>query len=339
MPKRIIPAALAVGAITVGATLLLYQPAPLPSPSPAPVMQSAPNDARSQQARALNQQLRATPATALSDPGPLPASLQGASHGVILHSDAQGNLMLQADVLHLFDFYLAGREEEGLDKVLTRIHQALAAQLQGQGLEQARDLLRRYVDYRIALQNLPEAGAELDAGALRLRLDAINGARQQFFSREEYAVFFARDNAEDEYMVQRLAMAQQDGLSDAQRQQALAELELQLPEDVRRVRAESVRYGELYAETLALQEQGASAEEIRQLREQSLGSEAADALAELDRQQAAWQQRLRDYASERNRLRAAGLSQTDLQAAIASLQSSRFDELERKRVQALDSDL
>lgn len=342
MSSKIILAAMATGAVIVGGTLLLYRPQPLPnvqspSESTAPIA-SVPSDERSQQASALNRQLRETPPAALVDPGPLPPSLQGSGHGVTLRADAQGNLLLQSDLLHLFDFYLAGREEEGLDKVLTRIHQDLAAQLQGNALDQARDLLRRYVDYRIALQNLPEANA-LDAGALRQRLDALNAVRQQYFSAEEYAQFFARDNAEDEYMVQRLALSQQDGLSEEQRQQAVAELELQLPEDVRAVRAESMRHGDLYAATQAMQERGASAEEIRQLREQQLGSEAADALAELDRQQAAWKQRLADYASERNRLRSAGLSESELQSALAELQASRFDELERKRVQALDADL
>lgn len=338
MSARVILPAIIVGVATVASTLLWYRQQPLSAVIESPV--TAPtHDVRSQQARELNQQLRATPAVELSNPGPLPASLQGAEHGVTLLADAQGNLLVQADILHLFDFYLAGLEEESLDKVLTRIHQALAAQLHGPALEQARDLLRRYVDYRLALQGLPEATAELEASTLRLRLEAINGARQQFFKPQEYAVLFARENAEDLYMVQRLALVQQDGLSDIEQQQALAELELQLPEDVRQARADSMRYGELYTATQALQAQGASSEDIRQLREQSLGSEAADALAELDRQQAAWQQRLSDYASERNRLREAGLTPTELQAAVSQLQVTHFDELERKRVQALDAEL
>jgi lipase chaperone LimK len=345
MTSRIILAALATGAVIVGGTLLLYRPQPAPTAQSisthesAPLAVTPPSDERSQQASALNRQLRETPAAALSDPGPLPPSLQGASHGVTLRADAQGNLVLQADLLHLFDFYLAGREEEGLDKVLTRIHQDLAAQLKGNALDQARDLLSRYVDYRIALQNLPEADSSMDAGALRQRLDALNATRQQYFSAEEYALFFANENAENEYMVQRLALGQQSGLSEEQRQQAVAELELQLPDEVRETRAASTRQGELYATTQAMLERGASAEEIRQVREQALGSEAANALAELDRQQAAWKQRLADYASERNRLRAAGLSDTELQSAVAELQASRFDERERMRVQALDAEL
>jgi lipase chaperone LimK len=345
MSSRIILTALATGAVIVGGTLLLYRPQPLPaaqstSPNESTLLAATPpSDERSQQARALNQQLRQAPAAALSDPGPLPPSLQGTSHDVTLRADAQGNLVLQPDLLHLFDFYLAGREEEGLDKVLTRIHQDLAAQLQGNALDQARDLLSRYVDYRIALQNLPAADHAMDAGALRQRLDALNATRQQYFSAEEYALFFANENAENDYMVQRLALGQQSGLSEEQRQQAVVELELQLPEQVRESRAAGTRHGDLYATTQAMQERGASAEEIRQVREQQLGSEAADALAVLDRQQAAWKQRLADYASERNRLRAAGLSADELQSAVAELQSSRFDELERKRVQALDAEL
>lgn len=338
MSSRIILPALVLGMAVVGSTLQLYRPEPQPNIS-AGTATPPPTDTRSRDASALNHNLRATPADALADPGALPNSLQGASHGVVLRMDAQGNLILQADLLHLFDFYLAGREEEGLDKVLTRIHRDLAAQLREPALDQARDLLRRYVDYRIALQDLPEVDASLDAGALRQRLDALNAARRQYFSAEEYALFFDSENAEDEYMVQRLALIQQSGLSDEQRTQALTELELQLPEAVRAARSESTRYGELYAATQDLQEQGASAEEIRQLREQSLGSAAADALADLDRQQAAWQQRLSNYAIERNRLRESGLSDRQLQDAINELQTSRFDELERLRVRALDAEL
>lgn len=342
MPTRFLLSALAVAgfsALGICTTLLLSDTTPPAAQAQSTPSSAIPTDPRSQQASTLNQQLQQTPAAQLSDPGPLPASLQGSHHGVQLQQNAQGQLVIEATLIKLFEFYLAGLEEEGVNKVLLRIHRELAAQLQGGALEQARDLLRRYVDYRIALQTLPRHDNNLDPGTLRQRYEALNAIRQQFFSSEEYQAFFGRENAEDEYMLQRLALGQQQGLSNTQQQQALSELEAQLPEDVRRARSESTRYGELYATTQAMQAEGASAEEIRLLREQTLGSEAAQRLAELDQQQAEWQQRLSDYASERDRLRAAGLSQTDLQNALSELQASRFDELERKRVQALDADL
>lgn len=331
-----------LAALSVASTLLLSReaaPVLAPPPSATSATAAPPADPRSQQASSLNQQLRQAAPSQLGDPGPLPASLQGTRHDVRLQLDEHGALRVEESLLRLFDFYLAGLEEEGIDKVLTRIHRDLAAQLQGPALEQARDLLRRYVDYRIALQDLPAAGGSLDAEALRQRLEALNALRQQFFSSEEYQAFFARDNAEDQYMLQRLALSQHGDLGAGQQQQALAELEAQLPEEVRQARSASTRHGELYAATQAMQAEGASAEEIRLLREQSLGSAAADNLALLDQQQAEWRQRLSDYAAERDRLRSAGLSQGDLDNAIAELQNSRFDERERMRVNALDADL
>lgn len=328
--------------IGIGATLLL-NPEPIvvanPAVSAAQPVSAPRNDVRTQQARAANASLAQAPAATLADPGPLPPSLQGSRPDVRLQVDANGNLHIDEGILRIFDFYLSGLEEEDITTVLARIHRDLVAQLQGPALAQARDLLRRYVDYRIALQDLPQAGSELDVAQLRSRLDAVTALRNQYFSAEESRVFFARESAEDHYMLQRLAITRDATLPADQQQQALAELENQLPDDLRESRASASRYAELYDTTSTMQANGASAEEVRQVREKALGSAAADSLAELDQQHAAWDRRLADYAGERNRLRAAGLSAADLQSALLGLQSSRFDELERKRVQALDADL
>ncbi|PAV47504.1 hypothetical protein CK486_13225 [Pseudomonas sp. HAR-UPW-AIA-41] len=341
MSKKFFLNSWAIGFSALGITAVLFfgelnPPSVETQGKPATLV---PKDPRSQQATTYNQQLQQTPAAQLDDPGPLPPSLLGSHHGVLLRQNDQGGLVIELAQIKLFEFYLAGLEEEGVDKVLLRIHRELAQQLRGAALTQARDLLRRYVDYRLALQILPRHDHNLDPGTLRQRYEALSGIRQQFFSAEEYQAFFGRDNAQDEYMLQRLALVQQQGLSNLQRQQALNELETQLPEDIRRIRSESTRHGDLYEATQAMQAAGASPEEIRLLREQTLGSEAAQRLAELDKQQAEWQQRLSDYASERDRLRALGLSETDFQNALSELLASRFDELERIRVNALDAEL
>ncbi len=341
MSKKFFLNSWAIGFSALGITAVLFfgelnTPSVETQGKPATLV---PKDPRSQQATTYNQQLQQTPAAQLDDPGPLPPSLLGSHHGVLLRQNDQGGLVIELAQIKLFEFYLAGLEEEGVDKVLLRIHRELAQQLQGTALQQARDLLRRYVDYRLALQTLPRHDHNLDSNTLRQRYEALNAIRLQFFSAEEYQAFFGRENAEDEYMLQRLALVQQQGLNTTQRQQAISELESQLPEEVREARRESTRHGELYAATQAMQAEGASPEEIRLLREQTLGSEAAQHLAELDKQQAHWKQRLSDYASERDRLRGLGLSETDLQAALNELLTGRFDELERLRVQALDAEL
>lgn len=345
MSGKTLVASLAVALVVasgIGATLLLN---PQPSVVAGPVVSAAPpdatahTDARTQHARTTNASFSQTPVTALADPGPLPPSLRGSRPEVRLQVDANGNLLIAEDILRIFDFYLSGLEEEDIATVLARIHRDLAAQLQGPALAQARDLLRRYVDYRIALQDLPQAGAELDLAQLRSRLDAVTALRNQYFSTEEASAFFARESAEDHYMLQRLAITRDTTLAPEQQQQALSELDSQLPDDLRESRASASRYADLYDTTSSMQANGASAEDIHRVREKALGSAAANSLADLDQQHAAWDHRLAEYASERNKLRAAGLSATDLQSALLDLQSSRFDELERKRVQALDADL
>ncbi|AYC32879.1 lipase chaperone [Pseudomonas cavernae] len=342
MPDQLLLRALAIaglGGLSIWATLALYPDTPA-RPSATPAARTTPTpDPRTRHAIVLNSRLRQTPVAELPDSGPLPASLRGARHDVHLQVDERGNLLVEEAILHLFDFYLSGLEEEGIDKVLVRLHRDLAAQLHGVALTQARDLLRRYVDYRIALQDLPKSAGTLAAGALRQRLDALNALRDQYFVPAEYEALFARENVEDDYMLQRLAIAQQPELSLDQQRQAQAELEAQLPVELRETRARVTRQAELYSSARALQESGASAEAIHQLREQALGSAAADRLAELDQQHAAWKQRLSDYAVERNRLHTSGLAPSDLQRAIGELQASRFDELERKRVRALDAEL
>src|SRR6218665_3244853 len=102
-----------VAAAGIGATLLLNPDpvvvaAPVASASPPEV--GVPTDARTQQARTTNASLSQTPITALTDPGPLPPSLQGSRPDVHLQVDADGNLRIEEGLLRIFDFYLSGLE-------------------------------------------------------------------------------------------------------------------------------------------------------------------------------------------------------------------------------------
>ena len=58
-------------------------------------------------------------------------------------------------LLRLFEFYLLALQDESVTQVLARIHHELTSQLQQPALNQARELLQRYIDYRLALQGLP----------------------------------------------------------------------------------------------------------------------------------------------------------------------------------------
>lgn len=280
--------------------------------------------------RQINQRIQADARLQQSVPPALPAGLAGASHGVQLVTDAQGHLHVDEGLLRLFEFYLLALQDESVAQVLARIHHELTSQLQQPALNQARELLQRYIDYRLALQTLPALAETADLPALQARAEALQRLRERYFSQSEVQALFARDQAEEQHVLRHL-QAQAVGASPAE----LAALDEQLPDDLREARRQATLPGELYAQVSDLRSQGASDEQVYQLRAQALGTEAADELAKLDAQRAHWQTRLRDFTRERLQLDQAGLAEEDRQAEYQALLSRHFAEHERVRVQAL----
>lgn len=262
----------------------------------------------------------------LAKPGPLPASLQGASHGVTLRSDAEGNLLVQHDILRLFEFYLAAIEEEPIVALLKRIQWELAGQLQEPARRQANDLLRRYLDYRLALMALSQPAA-LDSHTLAAHLQQVDALRQQHFSEVEQTALFAAERAEDAHLLATLQNNESPGSAAEPGEMLSAEQQLQ--------RQQASRDAELFEQVEQLRASGASAGQIYAVREQQLGSNAASALAQLDEQQSLWQQRLETFARERQRIRASALSAEEQRQAISTILASSFDEREQLRVRAL----
>ena len=262
----------------------------------------------------------------LAKPGPLPASLRGASHGVALRSDAEGNLLVQDDILRLFEFYLAAIEEESIEALLQRIQWELASQLQDPARQQANDLLRRYLDYRLALMALPQP-TTLDSHTLAAHLQQVDALRQQHFSSVEQTALFAAERAEDAHLLATLQNNESPGSAAEPGEMLSVEQRLQ--------RQQASRDAEVFEQIEQLRASGASAGQIYAVREQQLGSEAATALAQLDEQQALWQQRLQVFAAERQRIRASALSTEEQRQAISTVLASSFDEREQLRVRAL----
>ena len=262
----------------------------------------------------------------LAKPGPLPASLRGASHGVALRSDAEGNLLVQDDILRLFEFYLAAIEEESIEALLQRIQWELASQLQDPARQQANDLLRRYLDYRLALMALPQP-TTLDSDTLAAHLQQVDALRQQHFSSVEQTALFAAERAEDAHLLATLQNNESPGSAAEPGEMLSVEQRLQ--------RQQASRDAEVFEQIEQLRASGASAGQIYAVREQQLGSEAATALAQLDEQQALWQQRLQVFAAERQRIHELSLPAEEQRQAISTVLASSFDEREQLRVRAL----
>lgn len=278
---------------------------------------------------------------------PLPSHLADAQPRFQLVVDNDGDLRPTPDVRRLFDFYLAGLTDEPLELVMTRIQQALSDELgdQPQALAQARNLLTRYIDYRLALDDLAGAtpprlatGA-FDLEALRQRQQQLQALRENRFNNDERSAFFALESRQDEHLLTYMEIAQHPGLQEDQQAQALAALEHSLPAELRQLRQRVTSHAELYQHTRQLRDQGASPAELYQFRAQTLGDNAAARLAELDRERQHWRQRLDTFVADRNRLRQSELPPAAQQAAIDQLIEQRFSATEALRVRALSPEL
>lgn len=321
---RLLSLGLLAGALFLAA--LAWWPAEQPSVPATQAVASIPATQGSTPTSAQSQAWLTPADRAPAKPGPLPSTLQGASHGVSLGTDSEGNLQLSKDILHLFEFYLAAIEEEPIEALLQRIQWDLASQLQQPARGQANDLLRRYLDYRLGLAALTEP-ASLDSRGLAAHLQRVDGLRLQFFTADEHEALFGAERAEDAHLLATLQNNENPG--------SQIDPEQMLGDDQRLQRQQAIRDAELFEQVEQLRANGASAGQIYAVREQQLGSEAATALAQLDEQQVLWKQRLEAFSAERQRIRSSDLSAEDQRQAISTVLASSFDEREQLRVRAL----
>lgn len=271
-----------------------------------------------------------------------PISIRDINHDVVLKTTAAGDLIVGKEVKELFEFYLSAIGEESLEQTLYRIQHELAEQLAQPALDQAKSLLKRYVDYKIELITLEiEVNSEISNGLsevdrIRMQKTQLTELRNQYFNQSEYEPFFQQEETYDTYMLDHLVISQNNNLTDAERKQQLAILEHSLPQEIKDTRNRVSQHSNLYESANALRKKGATEEEIYQLRANALGDGPALAMAKLDANRAQWQQRLDNFASDKQQIERSGLSEEDQSVAINRLIESQFSGTEKIRVKAIN---
>lgn len=270
----------------------------------------------------------------------LPASLHGTEIDGQLRADASGRLIIGSDVRRVFDWFLSALGEESLAVIVARLHAHFEQVLPPSAAAEARALLANYLGYREALAAIDAptvAPGEIDLLALRARQAEAQALRKDFFSADVAAIFYADDDAWDEYALARLSVLQRVELSPQQQAIALAELHETLPPALQESVKATSQYQDLQALTGDWEQRGGSAAELRQIRENLLGAEAADRLETLDAQRQDWDRRLAGWWDERRALLANdGLAAADRASEITRRRAQRFAPEDIARVQALE---
>lgn len=239
-------------------------------------------------------------------------------------------LVVDASLVQLFDYYLATVGEKPLDVIRQQIEKELDQRLKPGAAAQAKNLLGRYIDYKTALVEVeknPQATGN-SLAAIRARMEAMHQTRARFFSDAESNALFGLDDARDADAVARMEIMQDKSLNDAQKKEKLAALDAALPQQLREARELPLQIVKLQEQAEQMRAKGASDDDIYRMRATALSPEAAARMADVDREETRWKQRIASYLSAR-----ASLSDA---AAIAELRNRMFDAQEQLRLPAYE---
>lgn len=280
--------------------------------------------------------------------GPLPGTLDGTIMQQALVVDDEGNLRISSDIKRIFDFFLSTIEEEDLDVILNRIREYLDFTLDEPALSQANEIMNQYValkkalfDFEVerseSLKTIMEQGGNYKGEAylslLKEQLQAQRDLRSLHLSPETHAAFYEDEEAYDSYSLARMEVNADKSLSEEEKQARFVEIDAQAPADIVEARKEAQVTDILKSKTQALKEQGASQQEIKALRTEMLGAEAAERFEVLDQERANWSQRIESYLQKRQAiLKNEGLSEEAKQLQIQSLKQNDFDDREQIRL-------
>ena len=286
--------------------------------------------------------------------GPLPHSLEGTVMANAMVVDDDGNLRISGGIKRVFDYFLSTISEEPLETVLARIDEYLEHYLDDPALGQAKDILAGYVELKRALYDFekqrsalmaqsieegyslhPNSGTKL--ALLEEQLLARNALRAQYLSSEVYESFYADEEVFDLYTISRMKVMADKSLSDEEQQAQLAQIDVDAPEKLVQSRQKTQVTDILKNRTAQLREQGADNSDIRALRTQMLGTDAANRFEALDQTRAAWKLRLNQYLSQRGQILATqGLSLEERTIQVDQLRASQFDTREQIRVKVYE---
>lgn len=261
---------------------------------------------------------------------PFAPSLQGTRPDGAAHVAQDDEVVADAQLIELFDYYLSTVGEKSPAAVRAGIERELDRTLRPPAAAAARRVLARYIAYRQAMAAL-ETDARLsgpDAAALKRRLAALRGLRARYFSQREIAAIFGREDAANADALARMEIRADRTLTAQQKRERLAALDAGLPADLRAAREAPLKIVRVQEEAERLRASGAGEDDIFRLRADAFGADAAGRLADVDRDEAAWKRRIDAYLAARRGLRD--------EAAVAALRNRMFSAEEQRRLGAYE---
>ncbi|MDN7933383.1 lipase secretion chaperone [Burkholderia metallica] len=275
------------------------------------------------------------PARAASEVA-LPASLAG-SRAPRLPVGPDGHLAKVHAVRDFFDYFLLAQHDltpAALDELVAR--EVAAQPIGAAARREALDVWPRYracVAAFDAQPNVAQTGANLDPDVIAGEVERRAMLASRWLG-DWSTPFFGTEWRQQRDDLDRIRIARDPALSDAQKRDRLAALDQSLPPGLRDAREQLARQRETVATVARLDAQRAEPDVLRA----QLGADVAARVVQLRQDDDAWQARYRDYTAERERLDAQQLAPDARDAQLAQLRQRDFpDPADALRAASLDT--
>ena len=273
----------------------------------------------------------------------LPRSLQGTDVDGEIIIDENKQLVVTEGLRRLFDYFLSALGEEDEAVIYARVESYIRSHTPEPAASQAVTIFDQYVAYLKAipaiesrygnLQLQATKNGELDLNVVTQQQQDVAELRQQHFSKETIKAFFGAEDEYDDYSLAMVKINQDKQLSDAQREAARQDYISRMPDNATKANiAQQANLDELISRTEQMQAKGATAEELYSMRRELVGAPAAARLAQVDQQDANFDQRFKQYQAQKQQLLSQNADKAQAQTQITQMEQQLFNETERKRL-------
>ena len=273
----------------------------------------------------------------------LPRSLKGTQVDGEIIIDENKQLVVTEGLRRLFDYFLSAIGEEDEAVIFARVERYIRHHTPEPAASQAVAIFGNYVAYLKALPDIEKRygnlqlqaskSGELDLNAIAQQRQEVASLRQQYFDKTTIEAFFGAEDNYDDYSMEMVRINQNEQMSEAQKQAARQDYVSRLPDGAIKTNImQQANLNELMARTERMKAAGASPEALYNMRRELVGAPAAERLAQVEQEDADFDQRFTQYQTQKQRLLNQSANPAEAQIQIDQLEQQLFNDAERKRL-------
>ena len=273
----------------------------------------------------------------------LPRSLKGTQVDGEIIIDENKQLVVTEGLRRLFDYFLSALGEEDEAVIYARVESYIRSHTPEPAASQAMKIFDQYIAYLKAipaiekrygnLQLQATKNGELDLNVVAQQRQDVAKLRQQHFDKATITAFFGAEDEYDDYSIAMVKINQDKQMSEAQKQAARQDYVSRLPDGAIKTNImQQANLNELMARTEQMKAAGASPEALYNMRRELVGAPAAERLAQVDQEDANFDQRFKQYQTQKQQLLSQNADKAQAQTQINQIEQQLFNETERKRL-------